>query len=138
MDGFSFCSGSYRPVPNLELIKTLVQATVEELKAKACAALELLESDVILWDYYDCVKRAINGNLTDTIEEARLLDSQSLMLSSKVKFLLDSWTKSEYVRRSLRYYVLLAGLDITCKQVFKSRSGLLPCMLSDTKRIPEK
>eukprot|EP00884_Botryococcus_braunii_P001745 jgi/Botrbrau1/11571/Bobra.60_1s0022.1 len=58
-------------------------ATVGDLKAKACAALELSETDVDLWDFFDRQRRCIHGGLTATIEAASLLDNQDLLLSPK-------------------------------------------------------
>lgn len=41
--------------------------------------------DVVLWDYYHHEKyKRLEGNLDDTLEQARMIDTQPILLADKV------------------------------------------------------
>lgn len=60
-----------------------VNATVEELKEKACSAFDLKPDDCRLWDYYKASKYAKLTDMTLTLEAARLIKGQQVLVEER-------------------------------------------------------
>ena len=63
-----------------------LQWTVGELKAAACEQLGLPEAEYNIWDYFQHDKyKMLEDDLGHHLEEEKILDSQAILLDSKVR-----------------------------------------------------
>jgi hypothetical protein len=63
------------------LLHSCLQETLQALKQRACAAFTVDPEAVLLWDYFEgCRFILLEDQLHCTLQQARLLDGQSLLL----------------------------------------------------------
>lgn len=63
-----------------------MQETVSSLKDKACAAFDVEQGSVVLWDYHGNRKYAnLQDNMSRTLAEALVINKQAILLEAKVR-----------------------------------------------------
>jgi hypothetical protein len=69
----------------MPLVLLCLQETVESLKLRACAEFGLEPRAIEIWDFYHHSKYAnLESSLDKTLNEARILDEQPILLDEKV------------------------------------------------------
>jgi hypothetical protein len=63
-----------------------LQWTIAELKTAACELLGIPEADYYIWDYFQHDKyKNLDEDLSLSLDAAKILESQAILLDSKVR-----------------------------------------------------